>query len=70
LILLTACGILTVVPEAPSIVELLERLAPLEEMLAERDARIEVWTARVAELEAALRKNSRTSSRPPQEVDR
>lgn len=45
--------------------ELLERLGRLEKALAERDARIEVLTRRVAELEAALRKNSRTSSKPP-----
>jgi transposase len=46
-------------------VELLERLGRLETALAERDARIEVLTRRVAELEAALRRNSRTSSKPP-----
>jgi uncharacterized coiled-coil protein SlyX len=36
-------------------VELLERLARLEEALSQRDARIEALTRRVAELEAALR---------------
>jgi transposase len=46
-------------------VELLERLARLEEALSQRDARIEALTRWVAELEAALRKKSRTSSRPP-----
>lgn len=58
--------------ESPSIVELLERLGRLERALvvrdaalAQRDARIEELTRRVAQLEAALRKNSRTSSRPP-----
>ncbi len=45
--------------------ELLERLARLEAALAERDARVEVLARRVAELEALLRKNSRTSSKPP-----
>jgi transposase len=57
--------ILIRVSDSPSIVELLERLARLEAALSERDARIEVSTRRVAELEAAQRKNSRTSSRPP-----
>ena len=51
--------------DSPSVVELLERLARLEVALAERDARIEVLTRRVAELEALLRKDSRTSSKPP-----
>ena len=46
-------------------VALLQRLAALETGLAERDARIEVLTRRVAELEALLRKDSRTSSKPP-----
>jgi transposase len=51
---------------------LLERLARLEGALAERDAVIEelrarhgALTRRVAELEALLRKDSRTSSKPP-----
>ena len=64
--------ILTAVSDLPSIVELLERLGRLEkaleqrdEAVAQRDARIEVLTRRVAELEAALRRNSRTSSKPP-----
>lgn len=57
--------ILTRVSDSLSIVELLERLARLEAALAERDARIEVLTRRVAELEAAQRRNSRTSSKPP-----
>ena len=47
------------------VAELLERLARLESSLAERDARIEVLTRRAAELEALLRKDSRTSSKPP-----
>jgi hypothetical protein len=46
-------------------VELLEWLARLEAALAERDARIEVLTARVAQLKALLCKDSRTSSQPP-----
>jgi hypothetical protein len=46
--------ILAVVPASPSTVELLERLARLEHVLAERDARIEVLTRRVAELETRL----------------
>jgi len=53
-------------------VELLERLSRLEAVLAERDATIEelrarneALTARVAQLEALLRKDSRTSSKPP-----
>jgi transposase len=46
-------------------VALLQRLAALETHLAERDARIEMLTRRVAELEALLRKDSRTSSKPP-----
>jgi hypothetical protein len=50
--------ILAVVPASSSTVELLERLARLEHVLAERDARIEVLTRRVAELETLLRKNS------------
>jgi transposase len=60
------------VSDSPSIVELLERLGRLEKALAQRDAalaqrdaRIEELTRRVAELEAAQRKNSRTSSKPP-----
>ncbi|NMO51472.1 IS66 family transposase [Actinoplanes sp. TBRC 11911] len=57
---------------SPSVEQLLGRLARLETalagkdaLIAERDARIEVLTARVAELEALLRKDSRTSSKPP-----
>jgi len=53
-------------------VELLERLARLEGALAERDAVIlevreqnAALRVRVAELEALLRRNSRTSSKPP-----
>ena len=72
MILLVGWGILAVVSDSPSIVELLERLARLEAALsqrdaaiAERDTRIEALTRRVAELEALLRKNSRTSSKPP-----
>jgi transposase len=65
LILLVGWGILAVVSDSPSIVELLERLARLDTALAERDSRIEELTRRVAELEALLRKNSRTSSKPP-----
>jgi transposase len=53
------------VSDSSSTVELLERLARLEEALTQRDTQIEVLTARVAELEAALRRNSRTSSKPP-----
>jgi transposase len=53
------------VSDSPSTVELLERLARLGEALIQRDARIEGLTRRVAELEALLRKNSRTSSKPP-----
>jgi hypothetical protein len=45
--------------------QLLARLARLEEALAERDARIEVLTRQVAQLEAALGKDSRNSSKPP-----
>src|SRR5690554_4091635 len=44
--------------------ELLDRLARLEEALAERDVLIEVLTWRVVELEELLRKDSRTSSKP------
>ncbi|MFY1673864.1 DUF6444 domain-containing protein [Plantactinospora sp. WMMB334] len=44
---------------------MVERLARLEAALAGRDARIEVLTRRVAELEAKLRRDSRTSSKPP-----
>jgi hypothetical protein len=47
------------------LLERLARLARLEAAVAERDARIEVLTRRVAELEALLRKDSRTSSKPP-----
>lgn len=57
---------------SPSLAQVLERLARLETALAERDAaiaerdaRIEALTRRVAELEALLRKDSRTSSKPP-----
>lgn len=60
------------VSDSVSAGELLERLVRLEAslaerdvLLAERDARIEVLTRRVAELEALLRKDSRTSSKPP-----
>jgi uncharacterized coiled-coil protein SlyX len=56
----------------PSVEQLLQRLDRLEAalaekdaLIAERDARIEVLTARVGELEALLRKDSRTSSKPP-----
>jgi transposase len=63
---------LAIVSGAPSIVELVDRLARLETVVAERDATIErqatqivVLTRRVADLEALLRKNSRTSSKPP-----
>jgi transposase len=65
LILLVVWGILAVVSGLPSTMELLERLARLEEALTQRDTRIEVLTRRVAELEALLRKDSRTSSKPP-----
>lgn len=57
---------------SPSVEQLVARLARLEAALAEkdaqiaeRDARIEVLTARVAALETLLRKDSRTSSKPP-----
>ena len=70
MILLVVCGILAVVSDSPSTVEQL--LARLEGALAERDVVIlevreqnAVLRARVAELEALLRKNSRTSSKPP-----
>jgi transposase len=53
------------VSDSPLVEQLLERLVRLETALAERDATIVVLTARVAELEAALRKDSRTSSKPP-----
>ncbi|MER7004731.1 DUF6444 domain-containing protein [Dactylosporangium sp. NPDC000555] len=58
--------------DSASVVQVLQRLARLEAslaerdaMIAERDARIEALTRRVAELEALLRKDSRTSSKPP-----
>lgn len=54
-----------VVVSDPERADLVERLARLEEALAQRDALIEVLTRRVAELEALLRKDSRTSSKPP-----
>jgi transposase len=70
--LLVVWGILAVVSDSPSVVELLERLARLEAALAERDAVIvelreqnAVLGRRVAELEALRRKDSRTSSKPP-----
>ncbi|MFD0584963.1 IS66 family transposase [Dactylosporangium darangshiense] len=57
---------------SPFLAQLLERLARLDAVLAERDAeiaerdaRIEALTRRVADLEALLRKDSRTSSKPP-----
>jgi transposase len=53
------------VSDSPVVEQLLERLNRLEAALAERDARIEVLTRRVGELEALLRKDSRTSSKPP-----
>ncbi len=63
---------LSVVSGSPSIVELVDRLARLETVIGERDATIErqatqivTLMARVADLEALLRKNSRTSSKPP-----
>src|SRR5882672_3314459 len=63
---------LSIVSGSPSIVELVDRLARLETVVAERDATIErqamqivVLRRRVADLEALLRKNSRTSSKPP-----
>jgi transposase len=72
LILLVVWGILAVVSESPSTVELLRLLSRLEAALAERDVVIAelreqnaALKARVAELEALLRKNSRTSSKPP-----
>ena len=55
LILPVCWGIVAFVSDSPSIVELLERLARLETVLAERDTRIEALTRRVAELEALLR---------------
>ena len=58
MILLLFWGILAAVSDSSSIAELLERLARLDEALRERDARIGVLTARVAELEALLRKDS------------
>jgi hypothetical protein len=54
-----------VVVSDPERAVLLERLTRLDAVLAERDALIEVLTRRVAELEALLRKDSRTSSGPP-----
>jgi hypothetical protein len=56
--------ILGVVSGSPSIEQLLEWLARLQTALAEREDRIEVLTARVAEGEGLLRKVSRTSSKP------
>jgi transposase len=65
LILVLVWGIVGGVSGSPSVEQLLERLARLEAAVAERDARIEVLTRRVAELESLLRKDSRTSSKPP-----
>jgi transposase len=60
------------VVDSSGLAQLLERLAEVEAALAERDAqiaerdaRIEKLTERVAALEALLRKDSRTSSKPP-----
>jgi transposase len=57
---------------SPSMEQLLQRLHVLDAALAERDAiigerdaRIEALTERVKELESLLRKDSRTSSKPP-----
>jgi hypothetical protein len=49
----------------PERAELLERLARLEAALVERDTRIVELTRRFVELEALLRRDSRTSPRPP-----
>jgi transposase len=61
-----------VVLDSSGFAQLLERLAEVEAALAdrdaqiaERDARIEELTQQVAALQALLRKDSRTSSKPP-----
>jgi hypothetical protein len=58
-----AWGMLVVLSD-PERAGLVERLARLEAALAERGARIEVLMRRVAELQALLCKDSRTSPRP------
>jgi transposase len=54
-----------VVPETPSIVELLERLAVLEALVAEQARVIDELRAENAELKRRLGLTSRTSSKPP-----
>ena len=51
--------------DMPSIVELLERLAVLEQTVAARDARIEALEAENAELRRRLGQNPRNSHVPP-----
>lgn len=52
-------------PDTPSIVELLERLVPLEKAVAARDARIGVLEAENAELRRRLGQTPRNSNLPP-----
>jgi len=56
---------MSVVPESPSIVELMERLVALEKANAELQAEVDRLRAENAELKRRLGLTSRTSSKPP-----
>jgi transposase len=56
---------MSVVPSSPSIVELMERLATLERVVAEQARVIDELRAENAELKRRLGLTSRTSSKPP-----
>jgi transposase len=53
------------VPETPSVVELLERLAQRDALIEVLSAELGVARARIAELEARLGQTSKNSSKPP-----
>jgi transposase len=53
------------VPETPSVVELLERLAQRDELIGSLSAELDAARVRIAELEARLGQTSKNSSKPP-----